>query len=140
MLFNNLVLKEGRSFPTLDILDLATQGTQTILGEASPEVIYSPPSWSPTGEWIVVGLKRSDLGQGRQLWLMRPDGQEGRLITNDPAYSYFGYQWDPWGQAIVAERQAISQTATKPEIVVWSMKTGEWQPLVQDGLAPAWQP
>lgn len=138
MLFPALVSESGQFSIVLNRADFTTQTVTTIPGQ---ERDWSGvPAWSPAGDWVVVGRRLPGSSASIQLWLMQPDGQEGRFITNDPKYSYSGYQWDPWGQAIAFLRSEINQPGIKPDILVWSMAAGQTKAIASDFATLTWQP
>jgi Tol biopolymer transport system component len=140
MLINDLKLESPSTHALVYMADLTKQTRTVVLGNESDGTVYGIPAWSPTGDWVVVRLQRSSSGPASQLWLMRPDGQEGRFITNDPTYSYNGYSWDVCGQTLLLQRVEVNKQGAKPETVIWTMATGEMRVLIQDISIPVWLP
>jgi TolB protein len=138
MLYNTLTLAEQRPLISLHLADLTTQQIELVLEPSSAD--YGYPAWSPTGDWVVVSVRLPDSGPSRQLWLMRPDGSEGRPIVNDPRYTHSAYSWDPWGDALVFQRFEAQTPFPVPQVVVWHMATGESTLLAQDATQAVWQP
>jgi Tol biopolymer transport system component len=140
MLINDLKLESASAHTLVYMADLTKQTRTVILGNESDGTVYGIPAWSPTGDWVVLRLQRPSSSPENQLWLMRPDGQEGRFITNDPTYSYYGYRWDVCGQTLLLQRVEVNKQGAKPETVIWSMATGEMRVLLQDIAIPVWLP
>jgi Tol biopolymer transport system component len=139
MLLSDLILEGNQALPTLNVTDFTTLVTTPILTQTTTSA-YVMPAWSPSGDWVAAGRRPPDGSPGRQLWLMRPDGQESRAITNDPQYVFDDHQWDPWGQGLLFLRFEPNKPYFRPEIVVWSMATGKTKVLARDTMMPAWQP
>jgi Tol biopolymer transport system component len=127
---------------SLQLVDLRSQETEIIFGESAGWLDVGQPQWSPTGEWIVVGLQSA---VGRQLWLIQPDGSEMRPIVVDASYTHGGYRWGPWGERIVFQRFPLSNanstlTDQKTEVMIWSLTDGETHLLARDAWMPNWLP
>ncbi len=142
MLFNDLNFDEAveKPYASINLADFTTQTIKPVLGRELNWADYSVPAWSPDGAWIAISLRTPESGPTKQIWLMRPDGSEGRAITADPNYTFGGYRWNAWGDALVFQRFEMNKPFATPEIVVWSMTTGEMQVLVVDAATPEWLP
>ena len=140
MLVNDVNTDNGTTKALVYMVELGQQTTAVVLGKDADGTFYRPPAWSPNGEWVVVRVQRPGSGPRNQLWLMRPDGQDGRFITNDPAYAYSAYSWDPCSLTLLLQRVEVSKSGAKTEIGVWSMATGEMRVLTQDASTPDWLP
>jgi TolB protein len=55
------------------------------------------PSWSPDGEWLALSSTRDG---NQEIYVVRPDGNELRRLTNDPAIDAHP-AWSPDGTKIV---------------------------------------
>jgi Tol biopolymer transport system component len=65
-----------------------TQGGERIRVAAHPDHLYFGPSWSPDGQWLVFQDCHVKADRGHDwcdLYLARPDGSEGRLLTEGQA-------------------------------------------------------
>ncbi len=109
--------------------------------ENEPEgVDYSLPAWSPDGRWLLVGLRYVEGLVNKQVWLMRPDGEMVRPITQNPAATHAAYSWSPDGSKAVFQRFQLGASDNRPEIILWDFSSGEQQVLVVDGALPQWLP
>jgi Tol biopolymer transport system component len=142
MLFNDLNFDDTATKPyaSVNLADFSTQSIKPILGREFNWADYSVPAWSPDGAWVAISLRVPESGATKQIWLMRPDGREGRSITNDPNYTFGGYRWNAWGDALVFQRFELNKPFATPEVVVWSMATGEMKVLISDAATPEWLP
>jgi Tol biopolymer transport system component len=138
MVYDNLTLFGQTPLVSVYLADFTQQSITLILEPGGEN--YGYPSWSPTGEWVVMSLQLPDSGPSRQLWLMRPDGAEGRVIVNDPDYTHSAYSWDPWGEAIVFQRFESQRPFPVPEVLTWNLANGQTALLAQDATQAVWQP
>lgn len=101
------------------------------------------PSFSPDGARLAVGRKYIDEGRwtpGRQLWVMRADGREGRQITQAVNYAYQSFAWHPEGEEIACVRFNQTALTQPPELWLLTADGREAVRLVIGGYAPAWMP
>jgi Tol biopolymer transport system component len=101
------------------------------------------PVYSPDGTWIAFGrrsIDEQDWIPGRQLWLMRSNGEDAHMLTNSPDYKYTAFAWHPDGSRIAYVR--ANQTDLTALVELWVIKTDGSDPtrLVIGGYAPQWIP
>lgn len=140
MLFNDLSLTESQPLVKMFLADFTTRQINAAFDQSATPMDYGMPSWSPSGEWIAVGVRLADGGPGSQLWIMRPDGSEARAVTSDPQYTCGSFHWDSWGRNIVFQRFELGVPFAKPEIMLWSAGTGGIQVIARDASLPNWLP
>lgn len=140
MVFNDINLDTGQPSVSILVADFETQGIRPLLGDDPNFADFGTPAWSPDGQWLAVSLRTIDSGPSKQIWVMRPDGAEARPITTDTAYTYGGYRWDVWSQALVFQRFELNKPYATPEVAVWRLDTGELTMLALDAATPEWLP
>lgn len=140
MLLTDMNLEGGQPSITLLRADFDRRRVEPLTGLASEWSDFGTPAWSPDGEWVALSLRAAGAGPARQLWLLKPEGRAGRAVTDDPAYTYSAYAWDPWGTGLVFQRFALNTAQAAPELVAWSMASGTLTLLAQDGAFPKWLP
>src|SRR5437764_10446308 len=60
-------------------------------------------AWSVSrdGSWVAFTANRSRVAEGREMWTMRPDGQQARkLYESDENSGFTGAEWSPDGQRL----------------------------------------
>ena len=97
----------------------------------------TPPSWSPSGEWITYAADRD----GRtDLFLARADGTQARRLTDDDAVEREP-AWSPDGRRIVFARTTADGTALWTlDLDEGGMPTRELVPPTAYLGHPAWSP
>ncbi|MDH5606975.1 MAG: Ig-like domain-containing protein [Anaerolineae bacterium] len=101
------------------------------------------PTFSPNGFWLVFGRKFLDESRwtpGRQVWLMRADGSEARVLTDAPQYKYTAFAWHPNGRQLAVVRFNTITLTSPPEIWMIDVRSGEQFRLLIDAFAPRWAP
>ncbi len=139
LIFPVLVHQGDQFLVTLQRVDLVTKEIQIVIGESMNWLDIGVPRWSPSGEWIVVGVRSGEFGEGRQLWLFRPDGTDAHTIVEDPNYTHGGHHWDPHGERIVFQRFLLGDAGAQPEVVLWET---DWEVtlIASNAWLPEWLP
>lgn len=140
MMFNVLIAGEGNIVTGLQLADLVERSTTLIELEADHIQDYGVPAWSPTGEWVLIGMQVAELGPGKQLWLVQPDGSEARPLVEDSRYTHGGYKWDAWGRRIVYQRLRLGRPDAAPELRLYDLESGEDRLIASDASSAAWIP
>jgi Tol biopolymer transport system component len=84
------------------------------------------PVYSPSGAWLAFGRKQQIGGQwtpGRQLWLMRADGNNPRPLTDDPLYNQSAFTWSSDGAVLAYMRFNTNNPGEPAEI--WQINIDE---------------
>lgn len=101
------------------------------------------PVYSPDGQWLAFARKQLVQNQwtpGRQLWLMRADGQDARALASDPFDNHSAFVWSPDSARLVYMRFNVAAPNELP--TVWIINTsgaGETE-LAPGGYLPEWIP
>jgi Bacterial Ig-like domain/WD40-like Beta Propeller Repeat len=101
------------------------------------------PAYSPDGKWIALARKYLDAAHwtpGRQLWLMGPDGQNARPLTNDPYYNHYDFSWSPDSKLLVYVRFDETALTQPPEVWMVDVESTKATKLVVGGFSPQWIP
>lgn len=98
------------------------------------------PTWSPDGSWLACVRKVAGTAMGRQVVMMRPDGSESFVLTQDALYDHLRPAWSPDDRHVAFQRSSIQQSIPAPEIWLINVTTGEAQQAAASGIQPAWLP
>jgi TolB protein len=98
------------------------------------------PSWSPDGAWLAFGRKKPRAPMGRQLWLMRPNGSDGRQLTEDNEINHGAIHWSPDSQALLYQRFDLYEPDSQPSIYVYDVGDGTHERIAARGIFPQWLP
>jgi len=92
------------------------------------------PAWSLDGEWIAFRRKTAGTAMGKQLWVMRADGNKARALTNDTASHYGPPIWSTDGKALFATRYREGTSG------IWTISraSGSAELFIPDGYSPNW--
>jgi len=66
--------------------------TQTLVKITDGAVEYGFAAWSPDGEWLAYNRR---VETAREVWIMRPDGSEARLLSKEAGVDLSHPQWSP---------------------------------------------
>jgi Tol biopolymer transport system component len=151
---------DGEALATIDVHVVAGQATNHLLHfdlESAQLIDVSQkaedtgggaiddgwPAWSPSGEWIAVArrdLADSGASMGDQIWLIRPDGSQGRQLTIDLDVVHQALDWSPDGRYLLFQQYRLKQPDALPEVWLLDVETGLLRELVIPGHQPAWLP
>lgn len=132
----NGLIPQSRLF----VIDLATMQAAPFLPDELVGYDASPIEWSSNGEWGIFGLTDSDIQSGRQMYIVRRDGQDLQAITMEPGTSHSSYHWSPAGDKVVYQRFRAGALDAAPQVVLWDMKTQSTTVLSENGALPLWLP
>jgi Tol biopolymer transport system component len=135
-----------RFFSYLARVTLATNAVENLSG--SLELEDASPAVAPTGAWLAFGRKALADGTyapGRQLWLMRPTGQQAQALTADPFYNQSAFHWNAAGTGLLYMRFNVLDPGTAAEIWRLEIDAGgqvvaPGPRLVAAGYLPEWLP
>ncbi len=139
LLFTGMSASGNLGSTMIDRIDLAQNKVSPLLPQDNL-VDYASPLWSPDGAWIAFSEQNSDGSGGKQIAIVKPDGNGRRPVTTDLSYNNAYYDWDAASQELVFQHYLLGQTFKGPEIVVWLLGTGETRILVENGALPQWLP
>ena len=139
MIYPVLVPDGDQFLTTLQIVDLQSKTIIDVIDEGMVWGDVGSPRWSPSGEWIAIGARTGEYGEGRQLWLLKPNGMDAHTVVGNPNYAHGGYRWDPWGKRIVFQRIPVDDLEGEPEVLIWEFD-GEVKLIAEDAWLPMWVP
>ncbi len=115
----------------------ASGGAASCLTQDSGIAVNFHPKYSPDGRAIAFVSER---GGYHNLWLMRPDGTQPRLLVAEKDIVVASPVWSPDGRAIVAQRQSTRTAGNylQAALGLWrySADGGAPAPLTDEATAP----
>jgi TolB protein len=118
-------------------LDVSDETTKNLSGGL--HVNDSWPAFSPDGEWIAFTRKSVQANEGKQMWLMRPNGSEAVNLTQSPEIHYGPPTWSPDGRFLTFQGYALAQS-DQPAVWVYNLSTEKITQVTVPGIRPAWLP
>jgi TolB protein len=120
--------------------DTANEGLMPAIISEAEITDDDSPAWSPDGAWIVFGRKLPGVENGRQLWLIRPDGSEAKALTDDPLVHHGVPSWSGDGRFILFQRFDTQDSSARPGIWLLEPDTGKMVEIAAAGFNPQWLP
>ena len=140
MMYTDLVPSVLEPNVAVYIADFTTQQVDHAFGEFIPDTDFSPPRWSPDGDWVAFGARPIGGGINKAIWIINLDGSAPVQVTDDPTATFTNYRWDPWGEQLVFQRFPTSGPNLQASIWIWDHTTQETRLLIEHGARPEWLP
>jgi Tol biopolymer transport system component len=83
-----------------DVFAMDVDGSHVVTVAGDPAGPEFDGAWSPDGRWIVYRDSTRGINQNDEIFIVRPDGTDGRNLTRHPADDW-GPDWSPDGSTIV---------------------------------------
>ncbi len=118
-------------------LDVGDETTQNLSGDL--DVNDGWATFSPDGTWIAFTRKTVQANEGKQIWLMHPDGTAATNITQSSEIHFGPPAWSPDGRFLTFQGYALAQS-DQPAIWVYELATEKITQVVVPGIHPSWLP
>ena len=136
MLVRDVIVKNNQYVTQLFLYDLASETLTNLGANENMENILA--AWSPDGEQIAVVRRDLSIPRGDQIWLMRADGSDARVITNAPAVLHGSLNWSPDGKYILYDLYLLDSFPLESRLEMVDVQTGETINLEIVGYNPKW--
>lgn len=136
ILLRDVVIRDGQFVTQLFLYDLDSEGLAGLNPNNGMENILA--AWSADGQWIAVVRRDLSLPRGDQIWLMRADGSEARVITNDADSLHSSLGWSPDGKYLLYDLYLLEAFPFESRIQVIEVESGEVTDLNIKGFSPVW--
>ncbi|HTP02600.1 MAG TPA: sulfite exporter TauE/SafE family protein [Anaerolineales bacterium] len=137
LLFGSATISNARLSNRSKIYSLSS-GITTELGPAGNQTDIAA-TWSPDGEWIAVdrSVPSSDVyGNRNQVWIVKSDASESRLLLSETGATYSHLRWSPDGSYLLYSRYMLQQSGQSRgrfDVYAANIQTGRATLLVSGG-------
>jgi ABC-type nickel/cobalt efflux system permease component RcnA/Tol biopolymer transport system component len=102
-------------------------------------------AWAPDASSIAIdrNIPLDSSHSSNQVWLVKADGSQSRVLLDETGASYSSLRWSPDGRNLLYSRYVLDPTGQNPgrfDIYLADIQTGESKLLVQSGDLPAFLP
>ncbi|MBI2330707.1 MAG: PD40 domain-containing protein, partial [Chloroflexi bacterium] len=105
ILLRDVVIKHDQFVTQLFLYDMETETLVNISPSEGFENTLA--AWSPDGKSIAVVRRDLSVTRGDQVWVMRADGSDARMLTNDVDSLHGSLNWSPDGKYLLYELYAL---------------------------------
>lgn len=126
----------------LQLIDPISQ-TQLDLSGVDSLVEDGAPAWSPDGAWLAFRRKLftgSSATPGKQIWLMRADGNEAKALTAEAAFDFGAPLWSPDGRYLLYHKLPLKGPDITISTWVMEVASGDAWEVANPGQRPQWFP
>ena len=136
ILLRDVVIKHDQFVTQLFLYDLASETLVNISpGEGFENTLAA---WSPDGSYIAVVRRDLSIPRGDQIWVMRADGSDANMLTNDAVALHGSLNWSPDGKYLLYELYALEAFPFSSRLQVLDVESGEVNDLELQGFNPRW--
>jgi nickel/cobalt transporter (NicO) family protein len=136
MLLRDVVIRHGQFVTQLFLYELETGQKFSLNPNDALENLSA--AWSPDGGWIAVVRRDLSVPRGDQIWLMRFDGSDARMLTNDVDSLHGSLAFSPDGNYLLYDVYDLNNFPFAASVRVLKIETAEVQELNIDGFNPQW--
>lgn len=136
ILMRDVVIKNEQFVTQLFLYDLESERLSNLNPSEGVENILA--AWSPTGEMIAVVRRDLSVPRGDQIWLIRPDGSDARVITDVPDILHASLNWSPDGRYLLYDMYLLESFPIESRLQGIEIETGEVIDLDIKGFTPQW--
>lgn len=136
ILLRDVVIRHGQFVTQLFLYDLETGALVNMNPDGGYENILA--AWSPDGKWIAVVRRDLSVPRGDQIWLMRPDGGDLRVITDNADALHSSLEWSPDGKHLLYDLYLLDAFPFESRLQVIEVGSGKVSDLDIQGFNPKW--
>jgi ABC-type nickel/cobalt efflux system permease component RcnA/Tol biopolymer transport system component len=136
ILLRDVVIKHDQFVTQLFVYGMESQTLANINPSEGFENTLA--AWSPDGEMIAVVRRDLSVARGDQIWVMRADGSDARMLTNDTDALHGSLNWSPDGKYLLYELYALESFPFSSRLQVLDVDSGKANDLGIDGFNPKW--
>lgn len=136
ILLRDVVIRHGQFVTQLFLYDLETERIVNLNPNDSMENILA--AWSPDGSSVAVVRRDLSVPRGDQIWLMRADGSDARMLTNDADVLHSSLNWSPDGKYLLYDVYFLDAFPFEAALRVLDVVSGEVRDLEIKGFNPKW--
>jgi len=136
ILLRDVVIKHDQFITQLFLYDLDSETLTNVNTNESMENILA--AWSPDGETIAVVRRDLSIPRGDQIWLMRADGSQARILTHTPAVLHGTLNWSDDGQYILYDLYLLDSFPLQSKLEMINIQTSEVTDFEITGYNPKW--
>ena len=136
ILLRDVLIKNDQFVTQLFLYDLASETLTNVNANEGMENILA--AWSPDGEYIAVVRRDLSIPRGDQIWLMRADGSDARVITDTPAVLHGTLNWSPDGKYILYDLYLLDSFPLRSRLEMIEIKNNKVTNLEVSGYNPKW--
>ncbi|MEM7118370.1 MAG: hypothetical protein AAF614_38460 [Chloroflexota bacterium] len=139
ILVTDIQLSDDKFAVHIFAVDLDDNETINLSGEEA-DVNDSLPTWSPDGNLIAFSRKTPRVAEGKQVWIMAPDGSEAINLTQNPDVHFGTPSWSPDSNYLTFQGYKLSEPGAEPTIWRYDIAEQQLAELASPGIQPIWIP
>ncbi len=122
VLYRDVIPQDGLFITQLFVYDLSSRAVINISPNSNYENLSA--TWSPDGEWIAVVRRPLSVPWGDQIWVMRANGSEARVLTDTPDTLHSDLIWSPDGKYLLYDIFQPNSPALESHIQMMEVEKG----------------
>lgn len=137
VLYRDVLLRDNQFITQLFVYELASRTTTQIDPDAEYENLFA--AWSPDGEWIAAIRRDLSVPAGDQIWIMRANGSETRVLTHTSNTFHNNLTWSPDGKYLLYDLYQPDLSSLESNLQMIDVESGIITDLDIQGDSPRWR-
>jgi TolB protein len=137
VLYRDVQLQNNQLISRFFVYDLSSRTSQSILSDETFEDLFAV--WSPDGEWIASARRDRSVPAADQIWVMRADGSEARMLTDTPGVMHNNLTWSPDGKYLLYDAYRLDSASLESDLQMIEVSSGSVTNLEMMGYEGTWR-
>jgi len=136
VLYRDVLIQDNQFITQVFAYELESRRSVNLLPDAGFENILA--AWSPDGERIALVRRDLSVSRGDQIWVLRTDGTDARVLTDAPAVLHGSLNWSADGNLLLYDLYSLETFPLQSSLQLIDVRSGEVTDLRLYGYNPKW--
>ena len=140
MIYHATIEEDNQEYDVIYRVNIREQTFDTLVDTSAQGISYSQPEISQDGKWLLVKGQQKTGSFNDSLVLINLENFESTTVTAEGNYTYLHHSFDPGGEHILYQRIQLGVANSSPEIMIYTIASGETAQVAVEAAFPNWLP